>query len=117
MTNNVEFSNIAAIYEHFSLVQRSAAETLLKLLDIHDSDDVLDLGCGTGNLTAKIWTLTNGNIMGIDPSVGMINEAIGSNKGLDIDFEMKSAEEMDHKDSLEVIFCNSAFQWFKEKPN
>lgn len=46
-----DFTNIAARYGQDSLIQRSAAEKLIGLLDIRNSDHVPDLGCGTGSLT------------------------------------------------------------------
>jgi len=109
----IDFSKIAANYEEYSLVQKSAADTLLKFLEIGSGDDVLDLGCGAGNLTGKIREITDGKVTGIDPSKGMIREAIENNRDFDISFEIKSAEEMDYKDCFDVIFCNSVFQWFK----
>jgi ubiquinone/menaquinone biosynthesis C-methylase UbiE len=109
----VDFSKIAAKYENYSLVQKSAGEELLKLLEIRNTDNVIDLGCGVGNLTRKLRELTNGRIVGVDPAEGMIKEAIEKNKGQDIIFEIKRAEKMDYKDCFDVIFCNSAFQWFK----
>ncbi len=57
--NKVDISKIAAKYEDYSSVQRSAAEVLLKLLEIVCRDDVLDLGCGIGNLTRKIREMTS----------------------------------------------------------
>lgn len=42
--SRIDFSKIAANYGEYSLVQKSAADTLLKLLDIGNSDNVLDLG-------------------------------------------------------------------------
>ncbi len=110
----IDFSKIATEYEEYATVQKSASEILLKLLKIRENEDVLDLGCGTGHLTRKIRNLTNGKVVGIDPSEGMIREAIEKSKGLDIVYEVKSAEEIDYEESFDVIFCNSAFQWFKE---
>jgi trans-aconitate 2-methyltransferase len=55
-----EFSEIAKRYRETSLVQQSAAETLFRLLAIGGSEDVLDVGCGTGNLTKKIRVATSG---------------------------------------------------------
>jgi hypothetical protein len=43
-----ESSEIAKRYRETSLVQQSAAETLFRLLAIGGSEDVLDVGCGSG---------------------------------------------------------------------
>lgn len=110
----INFSAIASKYEDHSLIQGPAADMLLDLLYIKNGEDVLDLGCGSGNPTRKIREMTTGRVLGIDPSEGMIKEAIGSSKDLDIIYEIKSAEELDCKDCFDVIFCNSAFQWFSD---
>jgi trans-aconitate methyltransferase len=112
--NTTNFSDIAARYERDSLIQRSAADRLLGLLDIKNDDHVIDLGCGTGKLARTLRTMTEGAVVGIDASEGMIREAEQERKGMDITFETKSAEELDHQNRFTVIFCNSAFQWFSD---
>ena len=52
------FSKIATKYEQYSSLQKSAANFLLALLEIKGDEDVLDLGCGVGNLTRKIREMT-----------------------------------------------------------
>ncbi len=113
-TERTDFTGISAWYDKDSLIQKSAAEKLISLLDIQRNDHVLDLGCGTGSITRKIKAMTTGNVVGIDPSEGMVREAIAKRDGLDISFESKYAEEMDYHDEFTVIFCNSAFQWFRD---
>ena len=83
----MNFSHIARKYKEFSLVQKSAAETLVQLLDVASNDDVLDLGCGSGNLTENIRSLTDGEVIGIDPSEGMIKEAMKQYQHLNIIFK------------------------------
>ncbi len=112
---NIDFSQIAERYERYSSVQKSAAEILLRLLEIKDTDDVLDLGCGSGNLTRKIRTMTNAKVVGIDPSDGMIREAREKSKGIDITFEVRHAEDINYKEWFDVLFSNSAFQWFRDQ--
>lgn len=52
--------------------------------------------------------------MGIDSSDGMINRSKNDNKGEEIHFELLRIEEMEFEDSFDIIFSNSAFQWFKD---
>jgi trans-aconitate methyltransferase len=112
--SKVDFSKIAIRYEDYSLVQKSAGDILLNVLEIEDSEDILDLGCGVGNLTRKIRGITKGRVVGIDSSEGMIREAMEKNRDLDITFEIRNAEEIDYRDSFDAIFCNSVMQWFKD---
>ena len=58
--------------------------------------------------------ITKGKVVGVDPSEGMIREAVEKSRGLDITFEVKSAEEIEYKNCFDVIFCNSSLQWYKE---
>lgn len=110
MTN---FSTIASHYEKSSIVQKSASDELFDLIKITETDDVLDLGCGTGNLTKKIKDITKGNIVGIDSAEGMIEKAKQNCKHLNISFEVYSAQDFNFNEQFDVIFCNSTFQWFK----
>jgi trans-aconitate methyltransferase len=109
-----DFTNIAARYEQDSVIQKSAAEKLMGLLDIRRRDDVLDLGCGTGALAREIRLMTDGNVVGVDSSAGMIREAESGQQSMDIIYDVKTAEELDYRDKFTAIVCNSAFQWFRD---
>ncbi len=111
---STDFTEISARYERDSLIQKSAAEKLIGLIDIRKNDRVLDLGCGTGSLTRRIKSMTGGNVVGIDPSAGMVYEAESKRDGLDITYEARSAEALDYHEEFTAIFCNSAFQWFQK---
>ena len=110
----MDFSKISAEYERYATVQKSASYVLLNLLKIKSGEDVLDLGCGTGHITRLIRKITKGKVVGIDPSDGMIREAITKSRGMGIVYEVKSAEEMDYYEEFDVIFCNSTMQWFSD---
>jgi trans-aconitate methyltransferase len=110
---NIDFTGVASSYEKNSLVQSAAAMELLNFLDVKQSDNVLDLGCGVGHITKKIREKTQGIIVGVDPSSGMIEQAKKNLGGLGIKFEICCAEEIAYRQQFDVIFCNSAFQWFK----
>lgn len=108
-----DFSEIAKRYEKDSLVQKSASEQLFDLLKISGNETVLDVGCGAGNLTKRIAEQTKGKVVGVDASEGMIKEAKRNYGGLGIDFTVCPVEELNYTNSFDVVFCNSAFQWFK----
>lgn len=109
-----DFSNLSKTYKSNSLVQKSTAEKLLTLLNIQNTDCVLDVGCGTGNLTTKIKALTKGSVIGIDASAGMIQQAKQNNHDVGITFELADASELKYNNTFDIIFCNSAFQWFND---
>ena len=106
------FSEISKKYEKDSVVQKSASEILFDLLEIQPKDDVLDLGCGTGHISRLIRAKTSGKVVGVDPSDGMIEKAKERFSNQDISFHVCSAEQLDYQKEFDIIFCNSAFQWF-----
>lgn len=109
-----DFSEIAAGYEKSSLVQRSASDELFELVQIQPHEDVLDLGCGTGHLTKSIATKTRGRVVGLDASQGMIEQSMRNHAHLGISFRLSTAAQLPYANFFDVIFCNSAFQWFKD---
>jgi trans-aconitate methyltransferase len=113
MSAVVNFTGISSKYEKDSVVQKSASKILFDLLDIQPTDNVLDLGCGTGHITKIIRDKTNGKVVGVDPSKGMIERANKKYSDNGLVFRICSAEELDYENEFEIVFCNSAFQWFK----
>ena len=111
--DQMDFAKIAKEYDGKAVVQASAGQRLLALLDIKEGEDVLDLGCGTGTLTMKIREKTSGRVMGIDAEVEMIEEARKRYGSSGIFFNSIPAEEMTFQEEFDVIFCNSVFQWFR----
>ncbi len=113
--SNIDFGYKATTYEENGLVQRKAANTLLELLNIPPGGNVLDLGCWPGGITSKIATLTSGKVLGVDVSAGMINQAKKSQAcRSNLDFQVRDAADLGFDNFFDAIFCNSAFQWFKE---
>ena len=70
-----KFSKIADDYGQLSSLQQSAGQVLIKKLKIREDEDILDLGCGLGQLTAEIRKIIKGSIFGVDPAVDMIQKA------------------------------------------
>jgi ubiquinone/menaquinone biosynthesis C-methylase UbiE len=112
--SKINFTSIAEKYESTSLVQKSAAEELIELLNINSTDNILDVGCGTGSMTRKIKMCTRGKVVGVDEAKGMIKKAVEENEDKDIIFSVCDAKRLPFENEFDIIFCNSAFQWFKE---
>lgn len=86
-------------------------EDLLNLLSPQVSDRILDLGCGTGQLTDKI--ATNGaEVLGIDHSPAMIEKARQNYPHLR--FDVADARNFQVEQPLDAIFSNAALHWVKE---
>lgn len=104
------FDKIFSQYEQKSLVQQKAAVKLRDLLKITGTEDIIDVACGPGHITSQLRKLTNGRVIGIDISKNMINQA----KALypEIEFRQLDAEVLEYRNEFDIVFCNSALQWF-----
>jgi trans-aconitate methyltransferase len=109
------FDAISSRYARDSSVQRSAAEVLLALAPVGPADDVLDVGCGTGALLARVRALTSGRVVGVDPSAGMI-EAARRDAPAGATLERLAAEDLPYRAEFDLVLSNSALQWFHDVP-
>ena len=63
-------------YEKHSQGQQKWARELIKKISLKGTENVLDLGCGDGKVTAEISKIVNeGSIIGVDNSAAMIKLA------------------------------------------
>jgi len=108
------FDEIASRYRHTSLVQASAGAKLIELLDIPKDADILDVGCGTGNLTAELAGITTGRVTGVDPSGEMVRFAAAAFGDQRISVMQMGAEAIAFDGEFDIVYCNSAFQWFRD---
>jgi len=107
------FDAVAARYESNALAQKDAGERLISMLALRGTEDVLDVGCGTGHMAAILRERTRGAVVGIDPSPEMIGVARA--RGLpDVRFEVRSADELEAVAAFDAVTCNSALQWFPD---
>ena len=109
-------------YKNNSISQYSQAGQLLKLINIHDSFSILDIGCGHGNILAELSTLApNGKSIGIDSSRNMISLAQSSFPNeiyKNLFFMQLNAEQILFSDqSFDLIICTNVLMWVrKPKP-
>lgn len=110
------FAQAAAKYTRRAVAQTSAAEPLFALLNIGEAEDVLDVGCGAGNLTARVRGMTRGRVAGADPSEAMLAEARRVREELDIEYYLSAAEDLTFNREFDAAFANSSMQWFADPP-
>lgn len=97
---NLYKSNHSFVYNY--------GKALLELLDPQSHDEILDIGCGTGELTNEIFKKTK-SLTAVDASDKMINEAKKSYPG--INFIKMNALEMEYKNKFNKVFSNAVFHW------
>ncbi|MGB7394306.1 MAG: methyltransferase domain-containing protein [Pricia sp.] len=88
----------------------SYGEQLIKLLDPKPHERILDLGCGSGQLTATISESAK-EAIGIDASPEMIADA--RSKFPDIDFQVGDAADFHFDQKFDSIFSNATLHWVK----
>ncbi|MBX0324158.1 methyltransferase domain-containing protein [Halomicroarcula sp. F13] len=81
---------------------------LLTLLDPEPGERVLDLGCGTGHLTAALAD-SGAEAVGIDASAEMVRRARETYPSLD--FERADARTYAPERSFDAVFSNAALHW------
>ena len=100
----------AALYDdkHSFVWKRGAS--LIELLAPQADERVLDLGCGTGHLTARIAE-TGAEVVGIDSSPEMIAEAQRLFPG--IPFGVADARTFTFDEPFDAVFSNAVLHWVK----
>lgn len=93
-------NNHAFVYEY--------GEDLIDLLNPQKGERILDLGCGLGQLTAKIGKSCK-EVVGIDLSSDMIQAA--KKKYKHIKFEQADAANFQFAKKFDVIFSNATLHW------
>jgi len=86
-------------------------QALIDLLDPKPGERVLDLGCGTGQLTAQVAE-RGAEVVGLDASPDMIGQARQNFPHLS--FLLENAGEMKFNDEFDAIFSNAALHWMTE---
>ncbi|MFB6163682.1 MAG: trans-aconitate 2-methyltransferase [Haloarculaceae archaeon] len=85
---------------------------LLDLLSPEPDDRVLDLGCGTGHLSAEIAD-RGATVLGIDQSAEMVAQARQAHP--DLDFARADARSFAVEPAFDAVFSNAALHWIPDE--
>lgn len=86
-------------------------EDLIELLSPQPGERILDLGCGTGQLTEKI-AIAGSEVMGIDRAFSMIEKARQNYPH--IQFTVADARDFQVDQPFDAVFSNAVLHWISE---
>ena len=82
----------------------------MELLQPRSGERILDLGCGTGQLTAEI-AASGAQVVGLDGSPEMLGQARQNYPNLK--FVLADAASFRFEESFDAVFSNAALHWVK----
>ena len=98
-------------YERFRDQRSQPFFDLLALVSPKPTMRVVDLGCGTGELTQELHRqLAASTTIGIDSSASMLERAAAVAGG-GLTFQRAEIESFDWGDAYDLVFSNAALQW------
>ncbi|WP_292008580.1 methyltransferase domain-containing protein [Chryseobacterium sp.] len=100
------------VYNQFKDERSAPFFDLLALVESKTGLSVIDLGCGTGELTSKVLDyLEDSKILGIDSSAEMLEKAKHFETSR-LSFQNKNIEDqLNVNDTFDLIISNAALQW------
>ena len=87
-------------------------ESLVDLLSPQPGEHVLDLGCGTGELTYQI-SEAGASVTGIDNAEDLLTEA--RRKFPDLNFRHQNATDLEDTEQYDAVFSNAALHWILDQ--
>jgi trans-aconitate 2-methyltransferase len=101
----------AKTYDKVSDPQFNWGVEVLERLELNGDERVMDAGCGSGRVTAKLLEkLPNGHVLCVDASESMIEqarEALGDRA----DYMVADLSQLEIPEPVDVIFSTATFHW------
>ena len=103
------------VYEKSSSAQQRWAEELLSKISIRGDEQILDIGCGDGKITAEIALLVpGGSVTGIDNSQEMLSFArdrFPPSAWPNLVFQYGDASDLQYEDKFDLVLSFAALHW------
>jgi len=100
----------AGLYDSSHAFVWEFGRDLLALLDPQPGEYILDVGCGTGHLTAGI-AQAGARVLGTDRSAAMISQARANFPQLD--FEARDVCALTSQSEFDAVFSNAVLHWVR----
>jgi len=101
-------------YKTASFHQKEWGKSLIAKASLQGNENILDLGCGDGQLTEQLSLLVpNGKVLGVDASIGMIKTAKKICR-TNLDFVQMDINNLHFSSEFNLIFSNAALHWVKD---
>ena len=101
----------SALYDQKHDFVAKCGEGLLAFLPENPAQDILDLGCGTGTLTARL-AARGGRVIGVDSARPMVERARAQYP--ELTFEVCDALALPLEGEFDVVFSNAVFHWIAD---
>jgi trans-aconitate 2-methyltransferase len=104
----------ASVYHQLSAPQQAWGQRVLARLPLDGTERVLDVGCGTGHLTAALAErLPRGRVVGLDVSSSMLDEAASWLRGRapQASLVRASGTALPFRAAFDVVFSAATFHW------
>jgi len=101
----------AVLYDNKHDFVSEYGKGLLEFVPENKNQSILDLGCGTGTLTAQLSNFAD-TIIGVDSSASMIAKA--KEQYANIQFEVYDALTLPFEKQFDVVFSNAVFHWIAD---
>ncbi len=102
-------------YETFKEARSVPFDDLVALIKVRPGLKVIDLGCGTGELTRRLADyLPESTVLGVDNSSEMLARA-EAHKRPGLDFERRAMQDVTGQ--WDIVFSHAAIHWLPDHPN
>ncbi|WVW80478.1 hypothetical protein I302_102460 [Kwoniella bestiolae CBS 10118] len=125
-TSNLTNHDPSKYQSNASFVYSSAnSSPVLQLLDAQPGEKIIDLGCGTGQLTVQIQGMVGdeGEVVGVDSNEGMLQSARSTSPTsipyIQADIQDPSSFASSHPDlkgKFDKVFTSATLHWCKSSP-
>lgn len=105
----------AADYAQNASAQYAWAESLLGGLSFIGTEDILDLGCGDGRVTAGMARWVTGRVIGVDSAETMVCLAARQYAAVaNLLFRQMDATRLRFEAEFDLVFSNAALHWVND---